>query len=193
MPVDWLLPSPEAEDLARDQAALLARSSDASGTTRPMTLLADPPSGLTVRLEYRPAFAGQTLAGGVFRIAPNATTTKAVSAPRAVLPLPGVAGTSAMWQRACQAVVSSHDRGEWLVMEGEAGVGKLTLLRGVHQLRDPAEHFRVIDAAVAEDAETWLDAVAEELAGDRGTLVLRRVHLLPPQCSGGPRAVRNAA
>ena len=166
---------------ARDQAALLARSVDAAGTTRPMTLLADLPSGLTVRLEYRPAFAGQSLAGGVFRIQPNATAARSTGGPRMVLPLPGVAGTSALWQRACQAVVAGHDRGEWLVLEGEPGVGKLTLLRGVHQLRNPSEHFRVVDVATAKDAETWLDAVAEELAGDQGTLVLRRVHLLPPQ------------
>ena len=166
---------------ARDQAALLSRSSDAAGTIRPMTLLADLPSGLTVRLEYRPAFAGQRLAGGVFRIQPTATSTKQPTGPRTVLPLPGVAGTSALWQRACQAVVSSHDRGEWLVLEGEAGVGKLTLLRGAHQLRSPADHFRVIDAATAKDGEAWLDSVEEELAGDRGTLVLARLHLLPPQ------------
>ena len=166
---------------ARDQAALLSRSSDAAGTIRPMTLLADLPSGLTVRLEYRPAFAGQRLAGGVFRIQPTATSTKQPTGPRTVLPLPGVAGTSALWQRACQAVVSSHDRGEWLVLEGEAGVGKLTLLRGAHQLRNPADHFRVIDAATANDGEAWLDSVEEELAGDRGTLVLARLHLLPPQ------------
>ena len=166
---------------ARDQAALLARSSDAAGTLRPMTLLADLPSGLTVRLEYRPAFAGQRLAGGVFRIQPTATATKPPTGPRTLLPLPGVAGTSAVWQRASQAVVNSHDRGEWLILEGEAGVGKLTLLRGAHQLRSPADHFRVIDAATAQDGEAWLDSVAEELAGDQGTLVLARLHLLPPQ------------
>ena len=166
---------------ARDQSALLARSIDAAGTMRPMTLLADLPSGLTVRLEYRPTFAGQALAGGVFRIQPNTTAAKTATSPRTLLPLPGVAGTSALWQRACQAVLASHDRGEWLVLEGEAGVGKMTLLRGAHQLRNPAEHLRVIDASTAEDPETWLDSVAEELAGDQGTLVLRRVHLLPPQ------------
>ena len=169
---------------AADRTALLARSADAAGVTRPMTLLADLPSGLTARLDYRPAFADQTLAGGVFRIQPNSTPQRSAASMQTALPLPAVAGTSAIWQRACQIVVASHRRGEWLVLEGEAGVGKLTLLRGVHQLRNPSGHFRVLDAADAADAadpETWLDTVAEELAADRGTLVLRRVQLLPPQ------------
>lgn len=166
---------------ADDQAALLARSADAEGFLQPTTLLADLPSGLTARMEYRPVFAGHGLAGGVFRIHRNTAPDPSVASSRAVIAFPGVVGISAIWQQTCRAIDASHRRREWLVLEGEAGVGKLALLRGVHQLRTPSAHFRVIDAADAADPEAWLDTVSEELAGEGGTLVLRRVHLLGSQ------------
>jgi len=166
---------------AADRTALLARAADATGTKKPMTLLADLPSGLTARMEYRPAFTSEALAGGVFRVQPGEQPARSAAIRPMALPFPGVSGTSAIWQRTGQIVVESHRRAEWVVLEGEAGVGKLALLQGVHHLRNPSGHFRVIDAADAEDIEAWLDMVDEELAADRGTLVLRRVHLLPPE------------
>lgn len=166
---------------ADDRAALMARWSDAQGATRPTTFLADLPSGITARVEYRPAFAGETLAGGVFRIQRNTAVRRSPVSAHASIQFPGVVGVSAIWQQACRAVLDSHRRSEWLVLEGEAGVGKLALLRGVHQLRNPSGHFRVIDAADASDPEAWLDTVAEELSIGGGTMILRRIDLLEPQ------------
>lgn len=177
---------------AADRTALLARAVDARGAGQPMTLLADLPSGLTARMDYRPVYAEEALAGGVFRVQPNTAPGRLNAGRRAASPLPGVAGTGATWQRVCRTVADSQRRAEWLVLEGEAGVGKLTLLRGVHQLRDPSEHFRVVDASDAEatsDTEAWLDTVGEELSGDRGTLVLRHLHLLPPAAVHGLAAL----
>ena len=165
-----------------DQAALLARSADAAGAPGPLTLVVDLPSGLVARMEYRPAYTETSLAGGVFRIQLQ-TGLEQPSAGRqrnSFTGLPGLAGTSASWQRVCQAIDTSRRNGEWVVLEGEAGVGKLALVRAVHQLRNPTGHFRVMDAAdaAAGDPEAWLGAVADELAEEDGTLVLRRAHLL---------------
>jgi hypothetical protein len=63
-----------------------------------------------------------------------------------------------------------------MVLEGEAGVGKIALLRSVNQLRNSSGHFRVMDSAEASPA--WLDTIAEELAAGEGSLVVRRAHLL---------------
>lgn len=165
---------------ADDRAALAGLSSDASGATRPTTFLADLPSGITARVDYRPVFAGETLAGGVFSIQRKTAGRSPASAP-SLVQFPGVVGHSAIWQQACRAVLDSYRRREWLVLEGEAGTGKLALLRGVHQLRNPSGHFRVIDAADASDPETWLDTLAEELDQAGGTVILRQINLLEPQ------------
>lgn len=165
---------------ADDRAALAGLSSDAYGATRPTTFLADLPSGITARVEYRPVFAGEALAGGVFSIRRKTAVQSPVSAS-SLVQLPGVVGHSAIWQQACRAVLDNHRRREWLVLEGEAGTGKLALLRGVHQLRNPSGHIRVLDAADASDPEAWLDTLADELDQAGGTVILRQTNLLGPQ------------
>ena len=160
-----------------DQAALLARSADAAGSPNPVTLVADLPSGLVARMDYRPSFAGSELAGGVLRIQVQSGLDSSTGAPASVVPaMPGLAGTSATWQRVCQAVDTSRRNGSWMVLEGEAGVGKIALLRSVNQLHNSSGHFRVMDSAEASPA--WLDTIAEELSVGAGSLVVRRAHLL---------------
>ncbi len=162
---------------AADQAALLARSADAAGAPDPVTLVADLPSGLVARMDYRPSFAGKELAGGVLRIQVQSGLDSSTGSPYSQAPvMPGLAGTSATWQRVCQAVDTSRRNGSWMVLEGEAGVGKIALLRSVNQLRNSSGHFRVMDSAEASPA--WLDTIAEELAAGEGSLVVRRAHLL---------------
>lgn len=168
-----------------DQTALLAKISDVVGAMGPLNLVADLPSGATARLDYRPAFADAGFAGGVFRIQSHTTRDLPTAVSKTSTPLPGVVGTSPTWKRVCESVLESQRRDEWLVLEGEKGVGKLALLQGVHQVAHRGGLIRVLDAADVEDTETWLDAVSEELNGDGGTLVLRRVHLLPSEAING--------
>ena len=165
-----------------DQAALLAHSADAAGARSSMTILADLPSGLVARMDYRPTYINDTLAGGVFRIRQNSRPTKTSTSPHelTIPAIPGIVGKSTAWQRTCQAVDAHSRNREWIVLEGEAGVGKVALLHGVHQLRSPSASFRVVDAADLEDSDVWLDAVDQALANGVGSLVLRRVHLLTP-------------
>ena len=70
-----------------------------------------------------------------------------------------------------------------MVLEGEAGVGKIALLRSVNQLRNGSGHFRVMDASEAGPA--WLDTIADELAAGAGSLVVRRAHLLDAETVNG--------
>lgn len=165
-----------------DQAALLAYTADAAGARSSMTLLADLPSGLVARMDYRPAYINDTLAGGVFRIRHNSGPTLTSASPHelALPAIPGIVGKSTAWQRTCQAVDTYSRNREWFVLEGEAGVGKLALLHGVHQMRSPSASLRVVDAADLEDPDIWLDIVEQALANGAGSLILRRVHLLPP-------------
>lgn len=167
---------------AADQAALLARLGDVTGARSAMSLLADLPSGTTARLEYRPTFANDELAGGVFRVQHRSEDThRPRSFRQPVVVLPGVVGVSPSWQQACRAVRDSRRRGEWLVLEGEPGVGKTTLLQGAHHAADPRARIRLLDEKDAADPERWLEVVAEELDADGGSLVLRHVDLLGPE------------
>ena len=92
--------------------------------------------------------------------------------------LPGLVGTGAAWRRACRLAEASYESGEWLALEGESGVGKLALVRAVHQRRNPAAPCHVLDAADAAHDHDWLTQVRAELLDGTGMLVLRHVHLL---------------
>jgi sigma-54 dependent transcriptional regulator, acetoin dehydrogenase operon transcriptional activator AcoR len=92
--------------------------------------------------------------------------------------LRGWVGAGAAWRWACRQAEASYGRGEWLALEGEAGTGKLALIRAVHQRRNPAGPCHVLDAADAAHHHDWLHQVRAELLGDAGVLVLRHVHEL---------------
>ena len=57
-----------------------------------------------------------------------------------------------------------YDASDWMTLEGEGGVGKLALARAVHQRRDPAAAFHVVDAAAA-DQESLTKTRLELLEG----------------------------
>ena len=88
--------------------------------------------------------------------------------------LPGIVGSGTLWLRGCQQVYETE---EWLVVEGEPGVGKLALLRAVHQRRDPSGRFSVLDAAEAT-APDWVVRARHALLDDEGDLVIRHIDRL---------------
>ena len=91
--------------------------------------------------------------------------------------LPGIVGSGALWLRGCQQVQEVYETGEWLVVEGEPGVGKLALLRAVHQRRDPSGRFSVLDAAEAT-SQDWLVRARHALLDGEGDLVIRHIDRL---------------
>jgi hypothetical protein len=94
--------------------------------------------------------------------------------------LPGIVGAGALWKRCCRQLNGHYRFGDRLAVEGEPGVGKLTLLRAVHQLHQPSAHFRVMDAADCVNPEAWTRVICQELEAGEGVLVLRHVDLLSP-------------
>lgn len=128
-----------------DQMAILERTRDIGGETKPITILTDLPSGTVVRLSYEPTFTGGRLAGGIVRI------TKQVASPSFSIPKvsastpPSIAGTSPLWRHTVHSVVEACRRQDWLVVDGEPGVGKTALIRAAHQLV-PNRRLAVLDA-----------------------------------------------
>jgi hypothetical protein len=91
--------------------------------------------------------------------------------------LPGLVGSGPLWLRGCHRVDAVHQSGDWLALDGEPGIGKLTVLRAVHYRRNPVGRFQVVDAAQATSAQ-WLADVRQELLDADGSLVIRHVDRL---------------
>ncbi len=192
-----------------DQAALISQATDALAAEahaagargrwrQPGAVTVDLPSGSVARMFCRPVGELSVLAGpapadagpladGVVHVKlvtpATAQSTEAVIT-RSAMTLPGLVGSGAAWRRACRLAEASYGRGEWLALEGEAGAGKLALIRAVHQRRNPAARFHVIDVADLGMPPDCLVAVRSELrasadpAASAGLLVLRHAHLL---------------
>jgi transcriptional regulator of acetoin/glycerol metabolism len=184
-----------------DQAALISQATEAlsaeaiaAGTRgrlrAPGAVTVDLPSGAVARMFCRPvgefgmlAATADTgpLADGVVHVkvvAPAGPPSTDAIIARAAMALPGIVGSGAAWRRACRLAEASYERGEWLALEGEPGVGKLALVRAVHQRRNPAAPCHVLDAADAAHDHDWLTQVRTELLEGTGMLVVRHVHLL---------------
>src|SRR5262249_46577271 len=138
-----------------------ARPGGRGAAGRPGAVEVELPTGLMARMYCRPTrsvMAGARVAavGGVVHVKLIESSRRPApdSAHSALMLLPGIVGSGALWLRGCQQVQEVYESEKWLVLEGEPGVGKLALIRAVHQRRDPAGHFAVFDAAEAT-AQDW--------------------------------------
>ncbi len=161
-----------------DQAVLISQATEA--LVRPPAssgaVTVDLPSGTVARMFCRPVEQGRLPDGVVHvKLLSSADPAAEVPVPRAPMSLPGLVGHGAAWRRACRAAEAAYERGEWLTLEGESGVGKLTLVRAVHQRHNPAAPCHVVDVTAGSD---WLAEVREELADGTGLVVIRHVDAL---------------
>ncbi len=164
-----------------DQAALISQATEAlgrrhsSGSSGAVTV--DLPSGVVARMFLR-GVADDLGRDGVVHVKLDASPPAAaeVPVPRPPMSLPGLVGSGAAWRRACRDAEGCYARGEWMILEGESGVGKLALVRAVHQRRSPAAPCHVLDAA--ESAGDWVGQVRGELLDGTGMLVIRHVDAL---------------
>ncbi|HEY7593845.1 MAG TPA: GAF domain-containing protein [Actinophytocola sp.] len=154
-------------------------------------------TGTKVRLRVRPV-AGQDaddVAGGVIQAELLDADEERVASAGPVLPmfLPGAVGSASTWLRCCHQVDAGYERGDWLILTGEAGVGKLTVARGVHQRRNSLGRIHVLDAA-AIPADRLADEVRTELIDDPvDTLVVRHVDRLDEETTRAMAAVLREA
>ena len=169
---------------AGDQAVLLGQAGEALGTGRPGAVEVELPTGLTARMYCHPTRSA--LAGGLHAGSGGVVHVKLIepshrpapdSAHAALMLLPGIVGSGTLWLRGCQQVQEVYETGEWLVVEGEPGVGKLTLLRAAHQRRDPSGRFSVLDATEAT-SQDWLVRARHALLDGEGDLVIRHIDRL---------------
>jgi transcriptional regulator of acetoin/glycerol metabolism len=161
----------------QDQAMLLATAAEAMHGSKRAILDVDLPTGAKARLYCSPVLTESGPSGGVVRVRlaePAETPAPGRSFTHPLLP--GLVGSGALWQRACDEVCAHQRDGEWVTVHGEPGVGKLALLRAVHRRYDPTGRIHVLDAAT----EDFLATTDRELASGDGTLVLRHIDTLAP-------------
>ena len=162
-----------------DQAALISQATEALGRRRSAgAVTVDLPSGAVARMFLHSVADDFSGRDGVVHVKLGATPSAAMEVPTSRVPmsLPGLVGSGAAWRRACRDAEGCYERGEWMTLEGESGVGKLALVRAVHQRRSPAAGFHVLDAAAATG--DWAAQVRGELLDDTGMLVIRHVDAL---------------
>nr|MDQ2874198.1 GAF domain-containing protein [Actinomycetota bacterium] len=131
-----------------DQAVLLGQAGEALAGGKSRAVEVELPTGLTARMHCHPTRGLGPLgyAGGVVHVKLLEAGRRAgADAPApARMVLPGLVGSGALWLRSCQQVQEAYEADEWLVLEGEPGVGKLALARAVHQRRSPAGRLDVL-------------------------------------------------
>jgi transcriptional regulator of acetoin/glycerol metabolism len=163
-----------------DQAALIGHATEALSRPHPGAVSADLPSGAVARIFCHRIDGDSPFADGVVHVKLSSSVAVVgasdVPAPRTAMYLPGLVGSGVLWLRACREAETLYDASEWLTLEGEGGVGKLALARAVHQRRNPAAPFHVLDAADA--GPVWPTKTRCELLEGKGMLVIRHVHVL---------------
>lgn len=166
----------------RDQAPLLGTAKEALAGGRPAVVTLALPSGGTARLHCKPSWNQPSQSGGVVQVQlfPPMVASSGHAAPpaRANWARNGAVGSSPRWVNCCRAVGNQAQSREWLDVNGEAGVGKLAVVRAAHHMTTPAAHLRTFDGARYTDS--WLDEVEDELRSAEGTVVLQHVDRLPP-------------
>ena len=163
-----------------DQAALIGQAAEVLTRRSTGAVTADLPTGLRARMYCRPVDTDTPYADGIVHVklletAPRpAATASGKQGVKSSMFLPGLVGSGVLWTRACREAEVAYDSAEWLTLEGEPGVGKMALARAVHQRRNPAGRFHVIDAASAKGND-WLVTARSELLDSEGMLVIQHV------------------
>ncbi len=163
-----------------DQTSLLAHARESLTGERRRSVDVDLPSGAVARMFSHPVGEGTRSAGAVVHVkmerSPQPQRGGHRSTPR--MPLPGVVGSDPLWLRACRQVETASRSGEWLLVCGEPGVGKLALLQAVQLRSQPIRRLEVLDAADSGSTAGWLQSVRDVLAGRRHSLVIRHADTL---------------
>ena len=162
-----------------DQAALIGQAAEVLARQHAGAITAELPTGLKARMYCRPIDSDTPFSDGIVHVKLMEAAARPAAPPgktgtRAPMFLPGLVGTGVLWTRACREAELAYDSGEWLTLEGEPGVGKMALVKAVHQRRNPAGRLHVLDASEVTGAE-WLVQARSELLDGAGMLVIRHV------------------
>lgn len=167
---------------ASDQRAVIGHAAELLTRRNTDGIVVELPTGSWVRITARPVPGAGRSGAGIIQVSPQTSgvdiRTPATShrpPPRPVLP--GLVGRSAPWLGSSREVDNACRVGQWVVLTGERGVGKVALARAAHHQNNPAGLFHVVDVARFGDG-TGAE-LESELADDSvQALVIRHVERL---------------
>lgn len=167
-----------------DQAALWERAAQAVADRVEHSLNFELSPTATVEVRFTPIYEGTNLIGALLEFSRDKAPKHQAKARRST-PAPaleGMAGKSKIWQTACLEAVRRVESGLPLLVAGEAGVGKLSLVRAVCARSLPGLELEVIDCAhePVEGATAWSNR-ARRLLSSQIAVVFRHLESLGQQ------------
>ncbi|MEU2791328.1 helix-turn-helix domain-containing protein [Streptomyces sp. NPDC007100] len=124
---------------------------------------------------------GDRAAAGPAGRVPGPRTASRTSPPPLPALLPGLAGGSPSWRAASRDVAAACRQRLPTRVVGEAGVGKLALVRAAHQWVRPEARLRTLDLSAGRRAPHVLARLEEALRDEDGTVVLQHLELAGPE------------
>src|SRR6266536_2188277 len=155
-----------------DYAIVREKAMELAGSPRETTGEVLLSGGQLVRLLCRPVASSSGNAGTIVEIQlAGESRPRPVAVAKNAPAMPGLAGRSGAWARACHAVDPPSRRRSWLLLVGEPGVGKVSLARAAHRRDLPRSPLSVLDATDIADgaAGEWLADLRVQLRDPGGT------------------------
>jgi transcriptional regulator of acetoin/glycerol metabolism len=176
-----------------DQATLLAHATEALAPGHRGMVRVELSSGQTARMYCRSIGSADMSSGIVahVKLDPGSSQHRR-NRDGLRMSLPGLVGSSPAWLHVCQELERVFRSGDWLAVEGEAGAGKLALLRAVQLRRQPVGRFVLLEARDAGTDTDW-SATVREAVREADTVVIRHVEALDgPRIRGLSSALQDA-
>lgn len=133
------------------------------------------PSGSSITVKRTLVEHGGDVAGIVLEVETTSCPTKTVQSRHTVPVFPGVAGSSLQWNRCRGELTSLAATDANVILKGEPGSGKLTLVRGMHLYKNPQAPIVVVDCSAGKSAHEELRTALDSAAT---TIVLRHIDQL---------------
>src|ERR1700730_10322028 len=164
-----------------DHVLVRERAIELMGSQRPNATEVLLSGGQTAKLRCRPVMSSVGLAGAIIELS---IRSEPAQSPMAAgigrpSPLPGLAGRSPAWLKACDNVETLCRTRSWLLITGDPGVGKCAIAEAAQRRWFPTGRLAIVDTADDGDS-SWLEQIRSHLLEPAATIVLRHVDRLSP-------------
>src|ERR1700722_5888437 len=126
---------------ANDHPLVRERALELTGSRREATTEVLLSGGQVAKLRSRPVMGPSGVAGAIVALSVQDTGSESAESHRAsrLVPLPGLAGRSPVWLKACESVERGGRARSPVLLTGEPGVGKYAIVEAVHRRWFPTE------------------------------------------------------